>query len=87
MALPAARAASEWQGAGNGSNNRALGHAVDQGSALLCNDPHLRLALPSTFYLMHLRAETRPRIMRPGALRSPACLISNLATIDTSLGV
>ena len=30
------------------------------GKALLCNDPHLRMTLPSTWYLMHLKADATP---------------------------
>ena len=50
-------ASSDWQAAGHGSNNWALaGARSTTGSAILCNDPHLRFSLPSTFYLMHLRS-------------------------------
>jgi penicillin amidase len=44
-------------GAGGASNSWALGATRSQtGGALLCNDPHLRLTLPSIWYLMHLRS-------------------------------
>ncbi|MBM4299711.1 MAG: penicillin acylase family protein, partial [Deltaproteobacteria bacterium] len=53
-----ALAASDWQAAGHGSNSWAVApeRAVN-GGAILCNDPHLRMTLPSTWYLMHLKAE------------------------------
>lgn len=44
-----------WHGAGHGSNNWVAGPGKSQsGGAILCNDPHLRMTLPSMFYLMHL---------------------------------
>lgn len=53
----------DWNPAGHGSNSWVVApHRSTAGSAILCNDPHLRLSLPSTWYLMHLRAEpTDPR--------------------------
>ena len=46
---------SDWHGAGHGSNNWVVGPDKSKsGSAILCNDPHLRMSLPSIFYLMHL---------------------------------
>jgi len=48
-----------WHPAGHGSNSWVVGPGRSTtGNALLCNDPHLRLALPSTWYLMHLKTET-----------------------------
>ncbi|HEX6770144.1 MAG TPA: penicillin acylase family protein, partial [Candidatus Binatia bacterium] len=44
-----------WHGAGHGSNNWVVGPGKSQsGGAILCNDPHLRMTLPSMFYLMRL---------------------------------
>jgi len=44
-----------WHGAGHGSNNWVIGPAKSKsGNAILCNDPHLRMTLPSIFYLMRL---------------------------------
>ena len=52
-----ALAASDWHGAGHGSNNWLVApHRSVNGGAILCNDPHLRMTLPSTWYLMHLKA-------------------------------
>ncbi len=46
-----------WHGAGHGSNNWLVApHRSVNGGAILCNDPHLRMTLPSTWYLMHLSA-------------------------------
>jgi penicillin amidase len=43
--------------AGAGSNAWVIGPSRSEaGHALLCNDPHLRLSLPSIWYLMHLCA-------------------------------
>ena len=51
-------ATSEWHGAGHGSNNWAVApQRSATGKAMLCNDPHLRMNLPSIWYLMHLKAE------------------------------
>ena len=54
-------AASEWHPAGHGSNNWAVApkHSTT-GRAILCNDPHLRMMVPSIWYLMHLKAEPHP---------------------------
>jgi len=52
-------AAADWHSAGHGSNNWVVApHRSINGSAILCNDPHLRMTLPSTWYLMHLKAES-----------------------------
>ena len=54
-------AQSNWHGAGHGSNNWAIApHRSSSGSALLCNDPHLRMTLPSMWYLISLKAEANP---------------------------
>ncbi|HEY1266643.1 MAG TPA: penicillin acylase family protein [Candidatus Binatia bacterium] len=43
--------------AGQGSNSWAVApQRSATGSAILCNDPHLKLDLPATWYLMHLAA-------------------------------
>jgi penicillin amidase len=48
---------TDWHGAGHGSNNWVAGPEKSKsGAAILCNDPHLRMTLPSMFYLMHLAA-------------------------------
>lgn len=50
--------ASEWHPAGNGSNSWAVApQRSTTGRAILCNDPHLRMTLPSVWYLIHLRAD------------------------------
>ena len=52
-------ARSDWSAAGHGSNNWVVAPSRSAtGRAILCNDPHLRLTIPSTWYLMHLKAET-----------------------------
>lgn len=49
-----------WCSPGGGSNAWAIAPARSQsGNATLCNDPHLRMSLPSIWYLMHLKAEPR----------------------------
>ena len=54
-------AASDWHGAGHGSNSWAVApQRSATGKAMLCNDPHLRMTLPSIWYLMHLKAEATP---------------------------
>jgi len=54
-------AAGEWHPAGSGSNSWALAPwRSTSGRAILCNDPHLRMSLPSVWYLMHLYAEKSP---------------------------
>jgi penicillin amidase len=54
-------AAGDWHPAGNGSNNWAVAPSRStSGGAILCNDPHLRMTLPSIWYLMHLKAEIGP---------------------------
>jgi penicillin G amidase len=48
-------------GAGLGSNAWVIGPGRSaSGHAFLCNDPHLRLSLPSIWYLMHLCAPPGP---------------------------
>ena len=50
---------SDWSAAGHGSNNWVIAPSRSAtGHAILCNDPHLRLTIPSIWYLMHLKAET-----------------------------
>ncbi|HEX9265232.1 MAG TPA: penicillin acylase family protein [Candidatus Binatia bacterium] len=50
-------AACDWHPAGNGSNSWAIApNRSTTGGAILCNDPHLRMTLPSVWYLMHLKA-------------------------------
>jgi penicillin G amidase len=50
---------SDWSAAGCGSNNWVVApNRSATGRAILCNDPHLRMTIPSTWYLMHLKAET-----------------------------
>ena len=52
-------ARSDWSTAGHGSNNWVIAPSRSAtGRAILCNDPHLRLVVPSIWYLMHLKAET-----------------------------
>ena len=42
---------------GHGSNCWAIAPSLSaSGGAILCNDPHLRLTLPSIWYLMHLQS-------------------------------
>src|SRR5262245_12169023 len=51
-------AASDWHPTGRGSNNWALAPQRSvTGGAILCNDPHMRMTLPSVWYLMHLKAD------------------------------
>ena len=50
-------AASGWGPAGHGSNSWVVAaNRSATGNPILCNDPHLRIMLPSIWYLMHLRA-------------------------------
>ena len=52
-------ARSDWSTPGHGSNNWVIAPSRSgTGRAILCNDPHLRLVVPSIWYLMHLKAET-----------------------------
>jgi penicillin G amidase len=52
-------ARSHWSTTGHGSNNWVIAPSRSAtGRAILCNDPHLRLVVPSIWYLMHLKAET-----------------------------
>jgi penicillin G amidase len=54
-------ARSDWSSAGHGSNNWVVAPSRSAtGSAILCNDPHLRLTIPSIWYLMHLKAVASP---------------------------
>jgi penicillin amidase len=47
--------------AGHGSNAWVIGpERTEMGHAILCNDPHLRMTLPSVWYLMHLNALPAP---------------------------
>jgi penicillin amidase len=51
-------AGTAWHPSGCGSNSWVVASTRSAGgSPILCNDPHLRLTLPSIWYLMHLRAE------------------------------
>ena len=57
-------AAGDWSPAGHGSNNWVLAPGRSgSGNAILCNDPHLRMTLPSIWYLMHLKAQ--PQATQP----------------------
>lgn len=48
---------SDWYPMGQGSNNWVIGPRLSvTGRPVLCNDPHLRLTVPSIWYLMHLKA-------------------------------
>ena len=52
-------ALTDWHPAGSGSNAWAIApDRAESAAAILCNDPHLRLTLPSVWYLAHLRVET-----------------------------
>ena len=56
-----ALAATDWYPAGHGSNSWTIAPSRSRtGGAILCNDPHLRMTLPSIWYLMHLKSETGP---------------------------
>ncbi|MBI2367516.1 MAG: penicillin acylase family protein [Deltaproteobacteria bacterium] len=51
--------ASDRHPAGQGSNSWVIApQRSATGSAVLCNDPHLRMTLPAIWYLMHLRAQS-----------------------------
>ncbi len=51
----------EWPPFAGGSNCWAIApHRSAMGRAVLCNDPHLRMTLPSAWYLIHLRADDGP---------------------------
>lgn len=53
-------AGSGWHASGHGSNSWVVAsNRSASGQPILCNDPHLRMTLPSVWYLMHLRAEIR----------------------------
>jgi penicillin amidase len=59
-------AAAGWHPAGSGSNSWAVApHRSRSGNPILCNDPHLRMTVPSIWYLMHLRAEDRSSALEP----------------------
>jgi len=48
---------SQWASGGHGSNNWTVAPwRSSTGKAILCNDPHLRMSLPSVWYLIHLEA-------------------------------
>jgi penicillin G amidase len=50
---------SDLHPAGQGSNSWVIApQRSATGSAVLCNDPHLRMTLPPIWYLMHLRAQS-----------------------------
>jgi penicillin amidase len=54
-------AAGDWHPAGHGSNAWVIGPGrTETGGAILCNDPHLRMMIPSVWYLMHLQAGDAP---------------------------
>lgn len=47
---------SGWAPSGQGSNSWVVAPSRSKtGNAILCNDPHLRMTLPSLWYLMHLK--------------------------------
>ncbi len=47
---------THWALASQGSNNWVIAPSrSSSGKAILCNDPHLRMTLPSVWYLMHLK--------------------------------
>jgi penicillin amidase len=49
--------AGNWCPAGQGSNAWVIGPGRSSDHrAILCNDPHMRMTLPSVWYLMHLKA-------------------------------
>ena len=53
-------AGGDWHPSGGGSNSWAIAPGRSQnGGAILCNDPHLRMTLPSIWYLMHLKSAER----------------------------
>ncbi|MBI2986844.1 MAG: penicillin acylase family protein [Deltaproteobacteria bacterium] len=48
---------SDWPMGKQGSNNWVVAPwRSSTGNPILCNDPHLRMTLPSVWYLMHLKA-------------------------------
>ena len=54
-------AGSDGHPAGHGSNSWVVAPGRSAtGNPILCNDPHLRMTLPSIWYLMHLKAEPHP---------------------------
>ena len=49
---------SQWASGGHGSNNWIVAPwRSSTGKPILCNDPHLRMSLPSVWYLIHLEAK------------------------------
>jgi len=54
-----------FPGAGQGSNSWLAAPSRTHGGTILCNDPHLRLTLPSPWYLMHLHAGADPAQLEP----------------------
>ncbi len=51
-------ARGDWSPAGLGSNNWVVAPSRSTtGRPILCNDPHLRLTVPSIWYLLHLKAD------------------------------
>jgi penicillin amidase len=54
-------AGSDWYPSGHGSNGWVIAaRRSTTNYPILCNDPHLRMTLPSTWYLMHLKVESPP---------------------------
>ena len=52
---------TDWNSPAYGSNNWVVAPSRSAtGRAILCNDPHLRMTLPSIWYLMHLKSEPTP---------------------------
>ena len=81
---------SHWSAAGHGSNNWVVAPSRSAtGRAILCNDPHLRLTIPSIWYLMHLPKHRRPGLMvtRCGAPQSQVLRVFNSVIIVGFLGV
>ncbi len=57
---------SDWALGGQGSNNWVIAPwRSSTGKPILCNDPHLRLTLPSVWYLMHLKAASNHKAESP----------------------
>lgn len=73
--------ASDWHAAGHGSNYWVVApHRSATGKAILCNDPHLRMTLPSPWYLMHL--EARDNSIQPNAYEVWGASIPGLPCIQ-----
>jgi penicillin amidase len=50
---------SDWAIGAQGSNNWVIAPwRSSTGKAILCNDPHLRMTIPSIWYLIHLKASS-----------------------------